>query len=247
MGKKSGKQWRGSGRQRAVEASETMLASASAAVAAASAMEAVSRASGHSSGARGSGHRERSPRREAPAHRAAAAAAAAAVAAAAAAPGAHGPSSGTASQFEGPGRRLTHMPLCMYWIAGVPGSCQRGQECPFHHAGPGYCPGSGSGPGEHPPWVVAPAPADTMYGRLSPDPVARIHALIDLAERAVPWFMDADREDGELDILAARVEALATAIRLDVRALVAQAEALAEHQQQSLRPGEHDLQELEDL
>ena len=66
-----------------------------------------------------------------------------------------------------------------------------------------------------------------MFGRLPPDPVARVHTLVDLAERAVPFFQDEDRESFELEVLAARVEALATAIRMDVRALAAQAEAAA--------------------
>ena len=85
-----------------------------------------------------------------------------------------------------------------------------------------------------------------MFGRLPPDPVARIHTLVDLAERAVPFFQDEDRESSELEVLAARVEALATAIRMDVRALAAQADALAAQQEDMLRPGAFDQPELED-
>ena len=75
-----------------------------------------------------------------------------------------------------------------------------------------------------------------MYGRLSPDPVARIHTLVDLAERAVPFLQDEDRDSGELEVLASRVGALATSIRMDVRALAAQAEALAELPEEPFEP-----------
>ena len=88
-----------------------------------------------------------------------------------------------------------------------------------------------------------------MFGRLSPDPVARIHTLVDLAERAVPFLQDEDRETGELDVLASRVDALATSIRMDVHALAAQAEALNEEAEEDLpdfmRSGASDHQ-LED-
>ena len=80
-----------------------------------------------------------------------------------------------------------------------------------------------------------------MFGRLPPDPVARVHTLVDLAERAVPFFQDEDRESFELEVLAARVEALATAIRMDVRALAAQAEAPADDQDEEAPAIEEEL------
>ena len=79
-----------------------------------------------------------------------------------------------------------------------------------------------------------------MFGRLPPDPVARVHTLVDLAERAVPFFQDEDRESFELEVLAARVEALATAIRMDVSAL-AQAEAPAADQDEEAPELEEEL------
>ena len=117
--------------------------------------------------------------------------------------------------LRGPARHrpYSHLPLCAYWVAGVPGSCPRGQGCPFRHAGPGYYEDSGTGPGDHPAAHDRPHPNDLLDGRLPEDPVLRLHTLAALAERAIEHLDVGARRSGQRLILAARWEALATMLR----------------------------------